>query len=460
MQPKLSVAIALAICSQGALAVGNTFFDDVGPNTLPNIPIPIGDALESTNALVLPSADWTQTSIANRNAQLALGQTNSGVWDMIDSNRTGADANRYLFMPFEPSNAGGVPNTGAGAQRYDTWTGNTLTIVDVGTDNFQRGDASRWTPWGGWLTAEENYNPNASVATGRLYEVTNPVDTTGPGDVNFVQRNTVLPFVSHEGLAFDSANSLYFVDELTGGSIYKYVADNPNAANGNDFFGTGTTFAMKVGAGSNSSAAGQFTWEALDPFTTNGRIAAAAVDATGYSRPEDLEIRESITGAEQLFFAATGTDDVWTMDLDSGEVFQFVTQSTLDIATGVAVGSVFNNPDNLAIDADGNIYIIEDQGAGSADIWRVVDVDQDGVAEGVSRWAAMQVTGAEPTGLFFSLADPNIAYVNIQHPSSGNDQLYQITATAPVPVPTAMWLFGSALAGLATRRAREAVPAV
>ncbi|MDA0823166.1 MAG: hypothetical protein O3C28_12195 [Proteobacteria bacterium] len=61
---------------------------------------------------------------------------------MIDSNRTGPDANRYLFMPFEPSNLAGS-NTGAGAQRYDTWTGNTLPIVDVGTNNFQRGDASR-----------------------------------------------------------------------------------------------------------------------------------------------------------------------------------------------------------------------------------------------------------------------------------------------------------------------------
>ena len=58
------------------------------------------------------------------------------MWDMIDSNRTGPEANRYLFMPFEPGNASRVPNTGAGEQRYDIWTGNMLIIVDVGTDNF------------------------------------------------------------------------------------------------------------------------------------------------------------------------------------------------------------------------------------------------------------------------------------------------------------------------------------
>ncbi|MDA0823165.1 MAG: hypothetical protein O3C28_12190 [Proteobacteria bacterium] len=198
--------------------------------------------------------------------------------------------------------------------------------------------------------------------------MTNPVATTAPADTNFVQRNNVLPLVSHEGLAFDSVYSLYFVDELTGGSIFKFVSANPNATDGDSFFGTGRTFAMKVGSGNNSSTAGAFTWEELDPFNSNRRAAAAAVEATGFSRPEDLEIRESVTGAEQLFFAATGTSDVWTIDLDTSEVFQFATRDTIDIATGAAVGTALSSPDNLAIDADGNIYIIEDQGAGSADI--------------------------------------------------------------------------------------------
>jgi len=457
MQSKLTAAIVFALCSQGAYAVGNTYFDDAGPNLAPNVPIPVGSPLESTNALVLPSATWTQTSLASREAQLALGQTNSGVWDMIDTNRTGVDANRYLFMPFEPSNAGGVPNTGSGAQRYDILTGETLTIVDVGTENWQRGDASRWTPWGGWLTGEENWNPGSATTspTGRLFEVTNPVTTTGPGDVDFVQRNNVFPRVSHEGLAFDSMNSLYFVDENSSGSIYKYVSATPNASDGDTFFGAGTTYALKVGAGGNQSAAGTFTWEALDVFNIDGRAAADDVLATGYNRPEDMEIRDLGNGVEQLFFNATGTDDTWTINLATNEIFQFVTQSTIDIATGLAVGADFNDPDNLAIDADGNIYIIEDQETPNADIWRVIDVDLDGVAEGVARWVAMQVTGAEPTGLFFSLADPNIAYINIQHPDSGNDQLYQITA-APVPVPGAAWLLGSALAGFVARRRHKA----
>ena len=32
----------------------------------------------------------------------------------------------------------------------------------------------------------------------------------------------------------------------------------------------------------------------------------------------------------------------------------FVNRSTIDLATGLPVGSAFNSPDNLAIDHDGN----------------------------------------------------------------------------------------------------------
>ena len=38
----------------------------------------------------------------------------------------------------------------------------------------------------------------------------------------FIHRS-IVPRVSHEGLAFDSSNSLYFIDEFNGGSLYKYA---------------------------------------------------------------------------------------------------------------------------------------------------------------------------------------------------------------------------------------------
>ena len=442
MDSKATLSLILALTAPSVFALGNTLFDDVGPNTGVSVPIAVGAAAEMTDAFLLPNVHWTQTSIANRDTQLALGQLNTGVWDMIDSNRTGPDANRYLFIPFEASSSG--------AQRIDTWTGTTTTIVNPGTLGWSRGDASRWTPWGSWITGEENC---CGVTDGRLFEVTNPVSTSGPGDVNFVQRNSIIPHVAHEGLAFDNQNSLYFVDENNSGSIYKYISENPIADNGDDFFNAGTTYALKVGAGNNTNVAGSFSWEALDASNTDGRDAANDVFATAFSRPEDLEIKNVGARMELLFFATTGSNSVWTIDLATSEVFQFVTRDTLNIATGEAVGIDLTSPDNLAIDADGNIYIVEDQGTPNADIWRVIDDDNDGVAEFVSRWTALQVTGAEPTGLFFSLADPNVAYVNIQHPSSGNDQTIMITAAVPLPGP--LLLLGSAIVTLIKRRRRS-----
>jgi hypothetical protein len=46
----------------------------------------------------------------------------------------------------------------------------TVTIVQPGTQGFVSGDASRWTPWGGYLTAEESWG--AGSVKGRLFEVT------------------------------------------------------------------------------------------------------------------------------------------------------------------------------------------------------------------------------------------------------------------------------------------------
>ena len=102
------------------------------------------------------------------------------------------------------------------------------TIVAPGTQGLVAGDASRWTPWGSYITAEESWGTGSQK--GRLFEVTNSTTAAANGG-NFIQRN-VVPRVSHEGLAFDSQKSMYFIDELNGGSIYKYVSSNANAATG------------------------------------------------------------------------------------------------------------------------------------------------------------------------------------------------------------------------------------
>lgn len=420
-----------------------------------------GGSLPESSPLQLGNSSWTQVSIANRANQLAQGQANSGAWDMIAANETGVDAGRYLFMPFETSTAG--------VQRVDLWNPDyntrTVTLVAPGTQGFVAGDASRWTPWGSYLTAEESWG--AGSTKGRLFELTNSVTATGTVDSNFIHRS-LLPRVSHEGLAFDKNNAMYFIDEFNGGSIYKFVSANPNATNGDDYFAAGQTFVMLVDGGSNSNATGAITWEPISDIngtaipgvsvlnadgSIDGRLTADVVHGTNYQRPEDLEIKTLANGDQILYVATTTTDEVYSFNLASNTANLFVNSATLDLATGLGVGGVFNNPDNLAIDAEGNIYVIEDQPGGSADIWFATDTNHDGIAESVGRWASMSTLGAEPTGLYFDKFNPNIAYLNIQHPTSGDDRL--IMLAVPEPETYAMLLAGLGLIGASTWKRKK-----
>lgn len=350
-------------------------------------------SLAESSPFQLANPSWTQVSIANRTNQLAQGQANSGNWDMITANETGADAGRYLFMPFETGTAG--------VQRIDLlnpdYNTRTVTLVAPGTQDFISGDASRWTPWGSLLTAEESWG--AGSTKGRLFELTNPVTATGTGDSSFVQRS-VIPHVAHEGLAFDNHNNFYFIDEQNGGNIYKYVSTNPNATNGDDYFAAGQTFVMQVNGGGNADATGSITWAPITDAnggalagvsvlnsdgSIDGRLSANNVLGTDYQRPEDMEIKTLANGDQILFINMTTTDSTYSFNLSSNTANLFVSTSTIDQATGLPVGSVFNDPDNMAIDAQGNMYIVEDQPGGQADIWFATDTDNDGVAESIGR---------------------------------------------------------------------------
>lgn len=143
-----------------------------------------------------------------------------------------------------------------------------------------------------------------------------------------------------------------------------------------------------------------------------------------------------LKGNEFLYVATTSTNQVYVLNLKQQTISVFADRNTIDLATGQPVGSALASPDNLAVDHDGNIYIVEDRNGGQDDdIWFAVDVNKDGdltdPGEGLARWASNGAVGSEFTGLYFDPTNKRRAWVNIQHPASGNDRTIEITIGEP-----------------------------
>jgi secreted PhoX family phosphatase len=95
------------------------------------------------------------------------------------------------------------------------------------------------------------------------------------------------------------------------------------------------------------------------------------------------------------------------------------------VKNGVNVTGL-DNPDNLALDRDGTLYIQEDNGP--ADIWAVPNTGKEHEASQVLLFASLADCSAESTGLYFS-HNGKTAWLHIQHAGGvlRNDLLIEFT---------------------------------
>jgi len=352
-------------------------------------------------------------------------------WDMHTLNETGPQAGRFLFHSHEVLTNGMVSVT-------DLSTGQTRVLAQ--RLYWDRLDGLVWTPWGTLLTGEEMrperqpsvQDPRVPQAqAGLMYEL-DPV--TG--------EDVPLPALgakAHEGMRIDPQGNVYGISETApstiingvrrpGGYIFKFVPDRRGDLS------SGQLYALRV-TGPVGDRTGEAVWIALDreAVQIDADAAATAAGATGYARPEDVELATSTGnnrgGAGILYVAVTDEHRVLRIDLrepqgTSAHATAFVSDY---VRRGLNAPADFTNPDNLALDRNGNLYIAEDTATPPGmDVWvAVAGSDAELGAARTVRFASLTDCSAEVSGLYFDQTGTGL-YVHALH-RTGQDLSVMIT---------------------------------
>lgn len=418
--------------------------------------VPAGISQNNLTSMAEIEADISQSTV-----RVPAGRSSS-MWDMVAYDPTG----EYIFIPHETP-------IGAGVSRYSVHDDKS-TVLFSGDQNGANGDWSndfaafdpaRFTPNGTLFAAEE------WSGEGRVIEVMNPFDD--PLDIEIRELDSIAN-VAHEGINFSNQydDTIYYIDEWNSGSFYKFVMKTPGD------YTIGQTFVLVVDnytgnpadywndpSNAGATRTGMATWVPItdansipltptDPFrngptndprtnsdTRGGRVAADEVGGTPYGRPEDMEVAKLYNGNEVIYIAATSERTIYSVEILGDYKAKVGILASADTPKNVGffptTGSL-NSPDNLAQDALGNIYIIEDAPNSSnigGDIWFVRDTDNNGVGESLDHFMSIQVDGSESTGMIFNPSKPTEFVVAVQHPDSTN------LANVPDGFGDALWVF-------------------
>ena len=365
------------------------------------------------------SSDWTEPYVVPEGYSQSLVSDETGLdvypgvddlHDMNTQNETGPQAGRYLFNTYEVSANGAVGVT-------DLKTGKSKVIAQRA--DWNRLDGIVWTPWGSLLVTEETEG-------GRVFEVF--LDEEDPTTVDRIEERGELGALRHEGIGVASDGSVFVIDELNGGSIYKFVPTTRGDLSQGRLYAlklTGLTdAAQKWNSATFADKVGAFEWVALDQnlVRTDGDAASNAVSATEFGRPEDVQVI-----GQTLYVANTSEDRVVAIDLKKLTVSSFVQAGVNVPVENKAAGVTgLNSPDNLAAGPDGALWIVEDNDF--SDVYRAgKDLDKDGSADSVELFASLKDEHAETTGIYFG-KNPKELFVSVQHPDKElADGIWKIT---------------------------------
>ena len=466
------LAGAMAFGAPSVFAGTDTWFTPLTESA----PVVAPNAVEELTAPWVAPAGMRQVNLTSMNEieadvmQSVVRAPGAGrsasMWDMLAYHPSG----QYIFIPHETPWAAGV-------SRYHI-NGDKNTVIFAGDgmgaqgnweNDFAAFDPARWTPNNTVWAAEE------WSGLGRVVEILNPM--ANPNGIKSRVLESIAN-VAHEGIIFSKQwdDTIYYIDEWRSGSIYKFIMSKKGD------YTKGQTFVLVVDGYTGNPADnynelsnaetltntrfGMATWVPItdangvplpgitDPFrdgptndprvntdTRGGRPAADDVNGTPYGRPEDVGIGKLANGNEVLYVAITSETGILAIEqIDRGHanVKLFASSSTPTNVGYAPTTGILNSPDNLAIDALGNIYVIEDAPNSSSiggDIWFARDTNNDGVAESLDHFLSIRVDGSEATGMIFNPNKPEKFVVAVQHPDSTD------LSNVPNGFGDAMWEF-------------------
>lgn len=333
------------------------------------------------------------------------------------------------------------------------------------------------TPWGTFLTCEENYHANygeRDLETGKvipsLYKweelYNNPPEHYGwvveidPKTAK-AKKHTTIGRYAHECATCITAKAgnvvVYSADDKNDEHIYKFISNSDSNLDSGKLYVADTEKGRWISLDLEDTPELKKHFKNQLEVQTYTRKAAKLVGATPLARPEDIEIHPL---TKDVYITLTNNKpknnfhgSILKISENNSDHNALSFKSETFVLGGES--TKFSCPDNLAFDQKGNLWMVTDISGSAIGKTPYTSFGNNGLfvipTSGVQAGQAIQVgsapVDAELTGLCFS-PDYKTLFLSVQHPGERTKKKSEPTSTWPTgkdPKPSVVTITGSLL---------------